>query len=382
MKQNTYPPAQDLNGEENNNGASKPRLAGNLQFGIAVMSKVGYQLGGSSGGNFGDCSGRNSSKPNSNNGLFQHQVQEGMEGHFSSNREECEGWLLPLSDPAWREATKLIQVFKPTMAFNLHMVSQEMELGVLQHMVTLLPGEGQMKEVLKQTGWNLREEAKLGPPFDECPTPDHTFLMNIIIWNCRGALKPSFQNRIRELVQNHNPVILVIMETQVGGERVREITDKLPFDGAIHTDTIGYASGLWVLWNSDRVEVSPLSSTEHEIHTMVKVRFSNACWLLSAMHASPRSAERQILWNNLIKVADLHNMPWVIAGDFNEPLVDGDKFGGRAVSVNRSLLFKECLDKCSMINIGFVWPRFTWTNIREVLALIQERIDKFFVIPS
>lgn len=85
--------------------------------------------------------------------------------------------------------------------------------------------------------------------------------MNVIIWNCRGTLKPSFQNRIRELVQNHNPTILVVMETRVEGDRAREITDRLPFDGAVH-DTIGYASGLWVLWNSDRVEVSPLASTE------------------------------------------------------------------------------------------------------------------------
>lgn len=83
-----------------------------------------------------------------------------------------------------------------------------------------------------------------------------------------------------------------------------------------------------------------------------------------------------------MNVADLHNMPWVIVGDFNEPLVDGDKFGRRAVSVSRSLLFKECLDKCSMIDIGFAGPRFTWTNRMEVQALIQERIDRYFVNPS
>ena len=42
-------------------------------------------------------------------------------------------------------------------------------------------------------------------------------LMNVIIWNCRGALKPSFNIRVGELVQSHNPAILVIMETHVGG---------------------------------------------------------------------------------------------------------------------------------------------------------------------
>lgn len=183
-------------------------------------------------------------------------------------------------------------------------------------------------------------------------------------------------------MQNHNLTILVVMETSVGGERAREITSLLPFDGAIHTDTIGYAGGLWVLWNADRVDIALLSRTEQEIYAKVKVRFTNVSWLFSVVYASPRSVERQILWKNLMNVADLHNMPWVIAGDFNEPLLSDDIFGGRAVSVNRSLLFKECLDKCNMMDIGFMGSRFTWTNRREVQALIQERIDRYFVNPS
>ena len=91
----------------------------------------------------------------------------------------------------------------------------------------------------------------------------------------------------------------------------------------------------------------------------MKVRPSNLSWLFTTVYASPRSAKRHILWNNLIKVADLHNMPWVIAGDFNEPLMEDDKYGGRAVSVSRSQLFKEFLDKCNMIDIGFLGSQFT-----------------------
>ena len=78
-------------------------------------------------------------------------------------------------------------------------------------------------------------------------------------------------------------------------------------------------------------------------------------------------------------MAKVHDMPWVMAGNFNESLMEGDKFGGRGLSVNRALQFKECLDACSMIDIGFSGPQFTWTNRREVQSLIQERIDRFFV---
>ena len=87
----------------------------------------------------------------------------------------------------------------------------------------------------------------------------HLSLMNVIIWNCRGALKPSFKIRVGELVQSYNPAILVVIETRVGGDRAREITDLLPFDRAFHTETIGYVGGLWVLWNVDKVDVALLS---------------------------------------------------------------------------------------------------------------------------
>lgn len=46
---------------------------------------------------------------------------------------------------------------------------------------------------------------------------------------------------------NHNPAIMVITKTRVGGDRAKRIIVDLPFDGFITTETIGYAGGLWVL---------------------------------------------------------------------------------------------------------------------------------------
>ena len=94
-------------------------------------------------------------------------------------------------------------------------------------------------------------------PYDECLTLYHSLVMNIIIWNCTSALKPSFQKHVRELVSNNDSANLIVMETKIGGDRAGEITKRLPFDGVIHIDTIGYAGGLWMLWNSNKVEISP-----------------------------------------------------------------------------------------------------------------------------
>ena len=86
--------------------------------------------------------------------------------------------------------------------------------------------------------------------------------MNIICWNCRGALNPCFRNTLDSLISKYNPSIVIVMETRIGDLRAKDITDRLPFDGAIHTDTIGYAEGLWLLWNSEVVEVTQLAKIE------------------------------------------------------------------------------------------------------------------------
>lgn len=99
-------------------------------------------------------------------------------------------------------------------------------------------------------------QGKALPHPNKCPTPDHILLMNIIVWNYRGALDPNFSSSIVELVNDHSPVILTVTDTHVDGDIAKEIIDRLPFSGAIHADTIGYTGGIWLLWNSNAVEVS------------------------------------------------------------------------------------------------------------------------------
>lgn len=65
--------------------------------------------------------------------------------------------------------------------------------------------------------------------------------MNILLWNCRGALNADFVRRIFEMAINHRPSIMVVTETRVGGDRVRKIIEGLSSDGYITTDTVGYA---------------------------------------------------------------------------------------------------------------------------------------------
>ena len=89
-------------------------------------------------------------------------------------------------------------------------------------------------------------------------------------------MNPHFHVTLKNLINSHTPIIVIITETRVGGERAKDITDRLPFDGALHADTIGYLGGIWVLWKSDVVEITQLAKIEQEIHMLVKVRALNS----------------------------------------------------------------------------------------------------------
>ena len=99
---------------------------------------------------------------------------------------------------------------------------------------------------LRQT-WTLREAGEEPSPvwFDACYKPNP--IMNILIWNCHGAMKPTFMKTVMDLVEWHKPAIFVITKTRIDGSTANDIIKRLSFDGAYSTETIGYVGGIWLL---------------------------------------------------------------------------------------------------------------------------------------
>ena len=65
-------------------------------------------------------------------------------------------------------------------------------------------------------------------------------------------------------------------------------------------------------------------------------------------------------------------------GGFNELLSCNDKLGGNPLNPRRVQMFKDCLDSCGMVDLGFHGPKFTWVNKSEVGHFIQERLNRGF----
>ncbi|XP_050259946.1 uncharacterized protein LOC126705028 [Quercus robur] len=144
---------------------------------------------------------------------------------------------------------------------------------------------------------------------------------------------------------------MVVGETKVCGERANRISGRINLDRAIFANSIGLSGGLWILWDSDQVEILEVASIEQEIHVIVNSS-SRPPWLLSAIYASPGFAKRWLLWENLESVANLYSMPWVIVGDFNEVLMGEDKF--RAIQHLEKTHSDHCPIKLCFEKIGGV----------------------------
>nr|XP_023875292.1 uncharacterized protein LOC111987785 [Quercus suber] len=230
--------------------------------------------------------------------------------------------------------------------------------------------------------WRLRDtkDASSLSHFDSTTDPNR--IMNILIWNCRGAKKPLFRKTVMDLVAWHSPIIMVITETRLSSARAIEIIETLPFDGVEVINTIGYAGGIWLLWSLNAVHVDILATTEQEIHAIIRVRSQSLNWLISAIYATPRFAKRCILWENLKMLANLHDLPWALMGDFNEVLSEEEKSGGNLVCMRRVRAIKECMDACHVMDLGFLGPKFTWSNKRETGDLIQRRLDRCWANPD
>lgn len=72
---------------------------------------------------------------------------------------------------------------------------------------------------------------------------------------------------------------------------------------------------------------------------------------------------------------DQYDRPWLYCA-FNEILDNSKKLGGKERPASQMRGFQDAFDYCQLCSIDAVGPLYTWSNLREGLALVQERLDR------
>ena len=153
------------------------------------------------------------------------------------------------------EAIQLIQVCGRYPQINLLINSREQLMGIIEHAMCIWKNKEVPKSRLWELSWNFLNQARNRFQISRDPPVYLPLTMNIICQNCRGALNPRFRSTLDSLISKYNPSLVIVTETRISGTWAKDITNRLPFDGDIHTNTIGYAGGLQLsriqmLWKS------------------------------------------------------------------------------------------------------------------------------------
>ena len=70
--------------------------------------------------------------------------------------------------------------------------------------------------------------------------------------------------------------------------------------------------------------------------------------------------------------------PWICAGDINEVAKQAEKLGGWIRPHGQMQAFRDIIDECGFMDLGFVGSRFTWHKHFDNY-IVWERLDKAMV---
>lgn len=126
----------------------------------------------------------------------------------------------------------------------------------------------------------------------------------------------------------------------------------------IVVEATGFVSGVWVLWNSQKVTVEEISASNQILNLIVKLE-DQEVWLAFVVYASPDYRCRYELWQYLKRLGTTIDRPWVLIGDFNQDSSPDEKQGGRPPNTQGMQQLQAVVDHCHLIDLWYHSPKYT-----------------------
>ena len=130
-------------------------------------------------------------------------------------------------------------------------------------------------------------------------------------------------------------------------------------------------------WKNELL-VDVVSSSLNHIDAIIN-KDSDAAWRFTGFYGELETHKRHESWELLRRLHHQNSLPWLCAGDFNEILKQGEKLGGPTRPPGQMQLFRDSLDECGLIDIGFKGSPFTWSKHYSHGISIWERLYRAVV---
>ncbi|XP_015933190.1 uncharacterized protein LOC107459476 [Arachis duranensis] len=200
--------------------------------------------------------------------------------------------------------------------------------------------------------------------------------MIILAWNIRGVANAATIRTLKEIRKQKKPDIVLLFETRCSENKAQEVIKSIGFQFYIVEEAMGFSGGIWVLWDNPHFKIWPIELYYQYIHLELANTGARK-WTLTAVYASLQERNRKEFFDKIQKYADEIQDPWMLMGDFNEIAEVGEKKGGTRIDDHACQKFREWINNCKLIDLGFVGSKYTWKGgQRKGLDRVFKRLDR------
>ena len=197
---------------------------------------------------------------------------------------------------------------------------------------------------------------------------------------CEGICNSDMQKDVKKFIANEKLSICTVIETHLKEKQIKKVCDFIYGDWNWYSNMKESDKGCRIIigWNQAEVNVMPLHSSHLAILCAIENRENGQQFFCRFVYAANTGRERKVLWNNLKRYKSLvKNRPWVLMGDWNVSLHNGDHSEGGSCKTNDMIDFQECLDHIEVEDINSTRVHFTWVQSRlNPNNGILKKIDK------
>ncbi|KAA3486785.1 reverse transcriptase [Gossypium australe] len=199
--------------------------------------------------------------------------------------------------------------------------------------------------------------------------------MKTVCWNVRRLGSPRAVRRLPNLMKQYNPQMVFLIETKLDQKRMERARRRCGFINGIDVEAEGTRGGLCLAWK-DCIEVTLKSFSKWHIDVMVKEDNKQEEWRFTCFYGSPYVKDQNLVWNLLKRLSCDCKCPYLVAGDFNEIMYSFEKRGGLPRDQNKMEVFRDTLEECHLMDIGYSGAWFTWERGNLPETNIRERLDR------
>ena len=195
-----------------------------------------------------------------------------------------------------------------------------------------------------------------------------------LAWNYRGLENLRIGRELVDIIRAKDPSVICLVETMTDAARLELVQKNINFDHRWMVPTQGRGGGLVMFWKST---INPKVEGSHQYYIDATIdKGTDNEWHLTGFYSELETSKRREAWEILRQLNSCQGVLWLCVGDFNEITKQDEKLGGAFKPHNQMQLFRDVINECNFMNLGYVGPKFTWNKHFESGHSIWERLDR------